>query len=188
MTIHPAEDKALDLKAQAVILEAPVQVKEIVEEFLLITYDVPVSDEGNKARTEFLQRAASIGAVMHTESVYYMPWTQVADITALKLSKIGKVYAWYAKADPETARDLTRHYDQQVMSWIDELDKRLDKIMGHINDGHIKLAHRMIERTLPMISEQEAIIKRRGSPALETALQGLKRTLGILVDEEAKRS
>ena len=41
-------------------------VTNLVKEWILITYDLPNTVEGNKARFAFLKQAPKIGAVMHT--------------------------------------------------------------------------------------------------------------------------
>ena len=170
-------EKAQELQAQKFMLDSALNIKEVVEDFILITFDIPVTDEGNKARAEFYHNARRIGAVMHTESVYYMPWTQAANVTALNLAEAGKVFVWFTKTSGNIARELTMRYDIILRKWIDEIDERLDKILSHIREGKVKLARNMLERTVTTLVEMDEIVKRRNSATLAKDIASLRASL-----------
>ena len=156
------EEKADILRASAAVFDVPLEVKKIDElKFILITYDLPNTVEGMEARVKFLHEATRIGAVMHTESVYYMPWTQGADSIALTMSRVGKVFVWYAGVDETTANALLLRYDERVRGWMDALDERLDRIAKHINERKLRLAENMLERTVSMLRDMRGIVERR---------------------------
>ncbi|MFH1485552.1 MAG: hypothetical protein ABIH46_05730 [Chloroflexota bacterium] len=166
------------LEAASIIMEVPVEIKEIISDWILLTYDLPTNEAGNKARYEFLKEAPRAGFAQHTESVYLAPWTEDASFAILKLAEVGKLFVWYTTvSDPEKARELTRHYDQEVLSWLDDLDARLERIWGHIDNRRFKLAGRMIERTLRMMKELGEVIERRGSARLREELDRLQKAL-----------
>ena len=75
--------------------------------------------------------------MQHTESVYLLPWTPNANLEALKLAEVGKVYVWYAKASDEAqAAALTREYDAGLKKKLVELEERAIRILGHAKDNH----------------------------------------------------
>ena len=172
------DEKADELRVQAKVLETPLEVKEVVDEFILITYDIPCTEEGNKARAYFLEMARRTGAVQHTESVYYMPWTQTADVAALVTAKAGRVYVWYTKADEATAKLLTAHYDTVVLAWMDDVRERLERISHHVQEHHFKTAENMLERTVETLLELEDIVAKRRGRTLRDDLDVLRREIG----------
>jgi len=84
------------LEIMARMTDTPINIREVVDKFLMITYDLPHTEEGDRARREFLAVAHSIGAAKHTESVYLLPWTPEAEVLALELSRVkdGEVFIW----------------------------------------------------------------------------------------------
>ena len=179
------EEKAEILMASAAVTESPVNVKEIKHHFILITYDLPNTVEGMEARVKFLHEARRIGMVEHTESVYFAPWSQDTDAAVLSLSRIGKVFVWYAGVDEATANSLLLRYDERVRSWMDALDERLDRIAGHINERKLKLAENMLERTVSMLNDMKGIVERRVASSSPTTrgyltgdLKGLTERIG----------
>lgn len=172
------QEKRDELEAHAKLFDVPIEVREIVDDWLLLTYDLPKSAEGDVARYWFLKEARKLGAVGHTESVYLMPWTIDASILAVELSRVGKTYIWHTKVDDEKmARELTMHYDMAVANWLDDLNGRLERIGGHIANRKLKLAGHMVTRTLAMIAEMRQVINRRGSERLRDELARIEKEL-----------
>lgn len=69
------------------------ELKTIIDDFVLITYDMPAKEE--KARKAFLRDARAIGAIMHTQSCYLMPYTPGSFTLANELAaKGGNVIVW----------------------------------------------------------------------------------------------
>ena len=157
-------DKLASIEVMARMTDIPLKAKEIVEDWLLLTYDIPKSEAGNKARRDFLSQIHLIGGVQHTASVYYMPWTQEAEQLAFKVAKVGKAVVWSSTpTDKAVAKDLTNAYDTQLMELLDDLEARLDKIQAQWDEKHYKRAQKMAEATLPKAEALAESVKRRGS-------------------------
>lgn len=155
-------------------------VKEIVADWILVTYDLPSTKEGLTRRHDFLRAGKYAGAVQHSESVYYMPMTQVAveAITKLSEGSGGAVFVWYTKAASESlAQQLTTVYDKQVLEWIEKVGERVPKISEHLAKGHMKMASNMIEKTEEALDVLLGIIIRRGSQKLFESYQSVKKHL-----------
>lgn len=178
MAINGHIEQLGDLKAVSNLFDAQVHAREIVEDWLLITYDIPRTAEGDRARYEFLHQARAVGAVAHTESVYLMPWTTLANIAAVSISKVGRVYLWYARTDVGMARELTVLYDKHVWEWVEDVEKRIDRIGDHASAGKLKLAGKMAERTVSLIADLQDVVRRRGSIRLRDAIDALTSKLG----------
>jgi hypothetical protein len=170
-------EAARELAAGALVMGSTVQVKAVIDKWLLLTYDIPNDGEGPKARYEFLQRARIVGAVQHTESVYIMPWTSTATALAIELGMIknAKVYAWYSEAtDPKLAAEMTAMYDGEMVRWLDEINVRLGKSADHLKQDHAGVAGRMLEHTISLLNDLEGVVERRGNPAFKEQLDKLR--------------
>ncbi|KKN14596.1 hypothetical protein LCGC14_0994570 [marine sediment metagenome] len=162
------------------LMDVSIETKEICDKWLLITYDIPHTEEGDRARREFLDNARLIGATKHTESVYLMPWTGEAEILALNLSgtKGGRVCLWTSQpTDTELAEDITKTYDASLRPQINEIGVRLDKIVAHQDAGHELRAEQMLIKTKLMLDGMEKAVVRRGSAQLYVLITLLKRRL-----------
>jgi len=179
--IEEDNDDLTSLEVMARLMDVQIETKEIVDKFLLITYDIPHTEEGDKARREFLANAKLIGATAHTESVYLMPWTPEAEVLALNLSKEGKVFLWTSQpTDTELAADITKTYDDSLRPQLDEIGVRLDKITEHRNEDRNGRAEQMLEKTAKMIDGMEQAILRRGSAQLYVLITLLKRRFALV--------
>lgn len=152
------------LEALARLTDSNIKMQEIVKHFILITYDLPTTREGNKARQEFLNEASAIGAICHTESVYLLPDSPEAQVLALNLAKIkgGEVICWGNATPLNHAETITAKYDAGLKSKLREVVVRLDKIDAYRFGRYRKTALRMIPKTERLISNLEPAIKRRG--------------------------
>ena len=174
------DNKVAALKVMAVLGNVPLEVKEFQTSWFLITYDMPHSPEGDKARHEFLVNAATIGAIQHTESVYLLPWIPEANMEAIKLAEVGKVYVWYAKASDEMqAADLTREYDRGLRKRLEKLEARAIKILEHASQHHDKRAESMLEHTWPVFNGLARAVAARGSVDLAEYMEGIRTALNI---------
>lgn len=172
------------LQALATMKGVEIKTKDIVSKWLLLTYDLPHTEEGDKARRDFLQRARLAGATCHTESVYLMPWSLEAELIAINLSSIkgGEVWIWTSDVvDQEKARFLTERYDNDLKPQLEEVDSRIDRIWEHANEGHLKQAKRMMEKTEELLHAVTEAIIRRGSAILYLEAQLLARRWADLV-------
>mgnify|MGYP001616341477 CR=1 FL=1 len=126
----------------------PLQARELVDQWILLTYDIPKSETGDKARRKFLERAHAIGATQHTASVYLMPWTQEAEVLAFDVAAVGRACVWTSKpTDAGQAKELTESYDSKLGKLLDVVIERLDKIQVHWEAEHYKRAAKMAEKT-----------------------------------------
>lgn len=178
MTVEKQAEQLAALKALSQIFEIPITVKGFENSWILFTYDLPNTKEGVKTRYEFLNRARWLGAVQHTESVYLMPWTDRANAAALELAKSGKVYLWYTKVgDEQQAVSLTRDYDDGLTARIEELVKRVDKILNQARADHKRQVNRMATTTWEKINGLGRAIIERGDDNLAAKLYSVIGTL-----------
>ena len=162
-----SDSKISSLKLMKELLGAKFEVKEFCNEWILVTYDLPNTLEGNRARLEFFRKARRIGAVPHTESVYLLPWTPEAELAAVDLSDKGTLFLWVSRARNEIeALGVTRQYDMQIKKQITELETRVIKMEDYLENGKDGLANRMLEKTLDITKALQEIIVRRGSADL----------------------
>jgi len=164
------------LEVLARMTDSKIQIKEVVEKFLLITYDLPRSEAGNKARQQFLIQAKSIGAVQFTESVYMMPWGGEAERLALSLAKTagGEVIVWSQAQPLNKQEEVTASYDNALRPRMVEISERLDKIGEYKYKNRRKMVLKMLPKTEQLMANMEAAIARRGSEVLAVWLELLK--------------
>jgi len=161
------EDRLASLKALTTLSGVNIPVMEVCHDWLLLTYDIPCNDIGNKTRRKFLSMAKAIGASQHTLSVYLLPWTPESELLAVEVAAVGNAFIWTSNVkDLQKAKELTKAYDADIASRIVKLDKRIDKIETAIIADRKKDAHRMIEKTERMIKELRKIVTLRASQEL----------------------
>lgn len=178
ITLDQQANNLSGLKILSEIFEVPVVVKEFQNDWILFTYDLPNTKEGIKARYEFLYKAKWLGAIQHTESVYLMPWTHQSNTAALNLASVGKVYLWYTKVgDEQQAIGLTRDYDTGLEARIEDLTKRVDKILEQAKKDHRGQVLRMAETTWEKINGIGKAILERGDENLANKLYSVIGTL-----------
>jgi hypothetical protein len=174
------EEQAAGLELMARLTSSPLKVKTFINSWILLTFDLPTTEAGNTARREFLGKVRRMGAVMQTESVYYMPWTPETSLTALDLAKAGEVYLWYSKVpDDQHSIDLTRDYDAKLLPEINKLAERATRIMGHLSEGHDKMAQSMLGNTWDTANGLAKAVAARGSEDLAQRLDGVLQVLKL---------
>jgi len=152
-----------------------IEARELVDKWLLITYDIPHDEKGDKARRAFLNEARLIGATRHTDSVYLLPWTKHAEVLALQLARAGEVCVWTSNTTDEAkATEITRNYDKGLQPQLDEISSRVDRIAQNISKGWMKRASMMANKTDKMVDNMEQAIIRRGSAQLYILLKLIK--------------
>jgi len=172
----PNDDKMASLKAMSALSGVEVELKEVCQDWILLTYDLPHNKEGDKARSEFLHKAKTIGAVQHTESVYLLPWTPMSESMAIEVSRVGNAFIWLSSVkDNQKARKLTNDYDADIKRSISSVKKRITKMKRHAEDGKSGLVERMRVKTDRMIKDLAGIVARRGSKELCRKVDELKR-------------
>lgn len=155
------------LEVMSRLLGAEIETRDIVDRWLLLTYDIPHNEEGDKARREFLNEAKLMGATQHTESVYLLPWTPEAELAALRIARVGQAIVWTSSVTDKTmAKEITRKYDAGIKPILDEIANRIDRMVEHREAKHYKRLAKMFEKTEKMLNAIERAILRRGSKEL----------------------
>jgi len=169
-----AKNKLELAKMMAQLGEIEFQHRDLVDQWILITYDLPVTPEGNKIRHDFLKAAPKMGAVMQNKSVYLMPLTKATQIAALDLSKAngGKVYVWTSVAmDEEINKSLTALYDSRVNETIATIQKRIARIKQHVKDEKYRFAKMMLKKTVVYFNNAMYSTAQRGNKELFHSLE-----------------
>ena len=132
-----------------------IKTKELVDEWILITYDIPVTEAGKIARSKFLNAAPRIGAMMHSRSVYLMPNTKQAQLAALDLSKTvgGDVFIWTSRMEGDKALDITAFYDNRINEEIQDIEDRMEKEALLIKEEKFGMADRMHRKTANLFNQ-----------------------------------
>jgi hypothetical protein len=167
-------------KTFAKLQDIKINPRELVDEWILITYDIPVTENGKEARAKFLKMAPKIGALMHSRSVYLMPNTQQSQLAAVELSKTvgGEVYIWTSKAGEEQTKQITAFYDSRIETEIEHLEERLDKEAKLTLDEKYGMAERMHRKTFNLFSQLLFAVAQRGaSPEVIQKLTNIENTL-----------
>jgi hypothetical protein len=178
--LGPTKPNFSTLEVIARITDNKIETREIVDKWLLLTFDIPISKEGNKARTEFYKEAYRLGAVQNTESVYLTPWTPQAELMALKLAEVSnsRVIVWTAQTSAEQAQEITHRYDKGLMPILKLVEKRIDTLDYFIQKGYHKRAQRYTIKTERILNDLEAAIIRRGSAQMLILISILKTHFG----------
>lgn len=174
--------KTPTLKMAEALSNVELQVREVCDQWILITYDLPNTDEGQKARSKFLRRAESIGAVQHTESVYLMPWTPESEMYAVEVASIGRAFLWVSSIkDENRAKEITDDYDAKVESGlIKYVRERIKKMQQHAQ-SNIRAFERMKVKTFTLLDESAGIASRRGSVRLAETVASLRKEVNDII-------
>jgi len=132
--------------------EAKAEVKELIQDVILITYDLPAKEK--HARTSFLKSAFSIGAIQHTESCYLLPFSEKAFGLANKLKAIGDVIIWKSRQeDLKMASEITMSYSSAVQARCQTVEQRLVIAQDHLAAGRLGMAKRVKGITGKLLAE-----------------------------------
>jgi len=102
--------------------------KEILEDWILITYDIPRGKEGHALRHWLIRKLRELGAMMFTESVYYLPYSPKAYEAITRLEGRAKCYVWRAKlTEYEDAKEVTKRYRNERKILLATLRTFIDK-------------------------------------------------------------
>ena len=169
------ENRLSALETMAKLTGIDIQIREFSDEWMLITFDIPVTEEGNKARANFYKIAQKAGYVQHTESVYLAPHSPEAELAALEIAEAGRIFVWTSRVGDELrAREVTKNYDTKATELFDEADKRLARIQSHIEDKKFGIARRMLTKTSDLIDSLVKITAQRGSIAFVERIVAIK--------------
>lgn len=150
-----------------------VQVKEIIFDFVLITYDIP--EKAKKLRAMFLQAAREAGAEKHTASCYLMPYSEKTLALAQQLESAGHAVVWgpARQPDKEKATELTIKYKDGVTARCNLLEQRLVMGQQFIAQGKLGIARRMGNKTLKLLQQLVQIAETYQPQWFLEKLQGL---------------
>lgn len=148
------------------------EVKKIIQDFVLITYDIPEKEK--KLRAQFLKEAHSLGAICHTQSVYLMPYSDKTFELANALAAKGDAVVWVSQQkDPKKAAQITMSYEQHLQTRCGAIEQRLVIAQQYMAAGKLGIAEKMRERTAKFLGELDKINETYGSEWLEKRLQEL---------------
>jgi hypothetical protein len=174
MTMTRKENKLVELETSAVLSGIELHHKEIVTKFILLTYDLPHNEVGDKARREFLLQARALGACQHTESVYLLPYSAAAGEACLELAKAGKLFVWTSEStNPAQAQTVTRNYDEELKEMLMKLSKRVDRMLELQKDRKFGILEKMREKTNDMMNSMGEAVRRRESLDLLILFQAI---------------
>jgi hypothetical protein len=163
------------LETVARMTDSKIQIKQVVDKFILLTYDLPATEAGDKARFEFFKQAQEIGAQMFTESCYLLPCSKEAEKLALLMAKTegGEVIVWTQAEPLNYKEEITRRYDAALKKNIVEISGRLDKMDIYYRKYRGRCI-KMIPKTQRLLDNTETAVIRRGSEQLLILLELLK--------------
>lgn len=120
-----------------------VEVKEIIQDYVLITYDIPAKEK--KLRAKFLKEAKAIGAESDTASVYLIPYSEKAMELASQLQSAGHASVWGPAHQPnkEKAIEKTIKYGDHIQIRCQVIEQRLAISQNHIVSGELGVALKM---------------------------------------------
>lgn len=150
----------------------PVEIKQIVDDYLLLTYDLPATQ--GKLRKRFLKEAMAAGAIAHTQSVYLMPFSAKMQALANDLAATGHAVIWRSKQENAvTAKQITIKYAEHIQARCQLIEQRLVQVNDHIEAGRLGKATRMIKKTHELLDQLENISETFNPPWLKPRLDGL---------------
>lgn len=139
-------------------LKKTPQVKEIISDYILLTYDIPAKQKA--LRYQFLKKAGQIGAMQYTESVYLLPYSEESFQLASEMATSGKAVIWKSHQVDETkAISITQSYGQHIQARCAMIEQRLLTAQEHITKGHLRRALTMAIRTGNLLKELAIISK-----------------------------
>lgn len=135
---------------------AKAEVKELIEDYILILYDIPATAKA--LRYQFLKEAHAIGAEMHTASCYLMPYSEAAMELANKLDSAGHAVVWQAHMpDKVMASGMTVSYAAAIKARCDSIDQRLDIAQSYIAAGRLEMGSKMAIKTGKLLQQLSKI-------------------------------
>lgn len=148
------------------------EVKTIVQDWILISYDIPAS--AKSTRRAFLKAVHALGGEMHTASVYLMPYSEEAMGWANELESAGHAVVWRAQqTDPDKAEAITAKYEAAVKARCDYIEHRLEISQDYIAAGKLKMAEKMAIRTTHLLGQVVKIAKVFNPPWLQPRIEEL---------------
>ncbi len=129
-----------------------IEIKLLIQDFVLITYDIPAKEK--KLRRDFLNAMTAMGAEQYTESVYLLPYTYEVMELAAELESAGHAVVWRAyQPDEQKALEINNKYEQGIKDRCTAISQRLAIVQDYIAKGWLQRAQRMGMKTGKMLQE-----------------------------------
>ncbi|MDI6847001.1 MAG: hypothetical protein QMD23_02575 [Candidatus Bathyarchaeia archaeon] len=137
---------------------------QLQHDWLLITYDIPRTQD--KERKRIIRALKNMGALMHTESVYYLP----ANPKAVEIARTlpGQSFVWRSSLTSDSqAKKLTQNYYTQIVEGIDKLDKRLHELQQNWLALSLEAKKQRLEYSVELFKQLEAAANNLGLTVYE---------------------
>lgn len=152
------------------------EVKQLIDEYILVCFDIPQKE--GKLRKLILRRIHDIGGIMHTSSVYLMPYSEKAMDLANEISTAGDVVVWRSKQEhPEIAKSITMKYEEHLHMRCVVIEQRLVIIADHIANDRLGKANRMAQKTKKLLWQLKLIATNYETGWLPKEITALEKSL-----------
>jgi hypothetical protein len=142
-----------------------VETKEIVQDYVLICFDIPQNQ--GKLRKLVLKKIHDIGGMMHTASVYLLPYGDKAYALAEEIQSFGDVVIWRShQNDPAKAKTLTLNYASHIETRCQLIEQRFALIQDYLENEQFGRATNMLLKTIVMIEQLKKIADNFKTPWL----------------------
>lgn len=159
------------------------EVKTIIKDYILITYDIPADQK--QLRRSFLKAAHAIGAESHTASVYLIPYSAEALAWANDLNSAGHAVVWQAsQPDLVKAVEITAKYEGAMHARCDYIEQRIVMSQDYVNAGKLKMAMKMGVRTGELLQQLVQISKHFNPTWLQPRIEELYAKLKSIYEHE----
>lgn len=168
---YTEDDLKEGVKLVMKVLEA-AEVKEILQDYVLITYDIPAKDW--KTRANFIRKARSVGAMMYTASCWLLPYSEAAFELANEVAASGNAIVWRShQADKKKAAIIMTTYEQHLEARCEYIEQRLQRAVEYMTMGKLWTAARMGIKTGELLKELAQIAEHFGKDWLKERLAKL---------------
>ena len=169
-------------------MSTEAEVKELIQDFVLITYDIPA--KAATLRNKFLKAAKAIGAEQHTDSVYLIPYSTEAMALAAELESAGHAIIWQAhQPDQKKALEIMTKYEGSLKTRCNFIEQRLVIAQEYIQAGRLGVAQIMGIKTGKLLQQLAHIAENFKPPWLLPKIEELvTKWKGIYEDGEQSKN
>jgi hypothetical protein len=171
------------------IPQIQVQVNKIYDSWILITYDL-----NRKSRGKFRDAIKSLGAMRHTDSVYYLPHSEEAFTAVKQAMGGGEIFVWASKLDKPTAETFTKKFAQDLQWLLNDINLQLTEAekaieeMDKSDEASVKKAARRLKGARVLITQADAAFTRAGLDKEATEFKAYGALFKVLLDSFKRRS
>ena len=164
------------------IADVALKTQELVYDWVLLTFDLPTTKEGNAARYEFYKAARRAGMTAHTESVYFGPACPEAQAAIFEVASKGNAFIWWSRVPEREAALLTKTYDAALVKRFAEVEARLTKVSLMLEEEKTRLglARKILDGTNQMVETLNQAATWRASQSLMDRAQALREWFDLL--------